>query len=147
MNIKDFGRFNLFWRPADESGAKLSEGGAMAYELRASKDKKKLQKFWWISNALQLLQKCKLQNFLFPLWICKFFFLKKISRSDTLVQLRLGNWDQSESHPVSVHKVFPDQLKLLPKEKKILKFWFLVEEKDSMPSTVWKLSTLLITDL
>lgn len=40
------------------------------------------------------------------------------NRSGELVQLRLGNWDQSESHPVSVHKVFPDQVKLLPKEKK-----------------------------
>lgn len=39
VKIKDFGRFNLFWKPVDEEGAKACEGGAMAYELRVTKTK------------------------------------------------------------------------------------------------------------
>lgn len=36
------------------------------------------------------------------------------------MQLRLGNWEQGDSNPISVHKILPQIVKLLPKSKEMV---------------------------
>ena len=81
----------------------------MAYSLRKlTKDNEK-------KEELLMKFECKPQA---PKMQVTELKLSLMNLSGVLVQLRFGNWDQSESHAVSIHKVFPDHMKLLPNEKK-----------------------------
>lgn len=96
----------------------------MAYELRKTlpKDSSELQMKFESKPIAKTMEIEELELSLMNLYVS--FFLISVSnlpRSGVLVQLRFGNWDQSDTHAVSIHKVFPDHLKLMPNEKKFFK--------------------------